>query len=107
MRRQKMEKDPKIHGASGGFSSGFLLGAIVGGILVFLIATKKGKKILKILTENGFEGIGDLVDMFEDEEIDEMEEEEYTAEGEVVHHPRKYQSSSVLRPVKRFFKRKK
>lgn len=99
-----MEKEHKVHASQGGFSSGFLLGAIVGGLLVFLIATKKGKKILKILTENGFEGIQDLADMFDDDEEDM--EETYTAEGEVVETP-KSDGSKALKPLKRFFKRKK
>lgn len=39
---------------------GFIFGALVGGILVFLLATKKGKKLLKMLIEEGGEGISEI-----------------------------------------------
>jgi gas vesicle protein len=97
--------------AGGNFSNGFLLGVVVGAIIVFLLATKKGKKIIQTLTENGFEGVSDLTDMLLDED-EELEEEEYAAEG-----PSPVSSASVHKeqkavvksshPVKRFFKRGK
>lgn len=42
------------------FSDGLLLGMLLGGAVVFLLGTKKGNKILKALTENGWEGLGDI-----------------------------------------------
>jgi len=35
------------------FFSGFLLGALIGAAVVFLLGTKKGKKILKAISEEG------------------------------------------------------
>ena len=56
------------HSSNNGFGNGFLLGAILSGAAVFLLGTKKGKKLLKTLTEEGIEGISDLEDfLFEDE----------------------------------------
>ncbi len=53
--------------SGGGFAHGVLLGFILGGGLVFLLGTSKGKKLLKTITEEGLEGIADLEDLVEDE----------------------------------------
>jgi len=89
-----MDKNHNQHTHGGGMGNGFLLGVIVGAALVFLFATKKGKKILKMLSENGFEGIAELTDMLSEDE-DEFEEN-YTSEGEV--------GESVAAKPKRFFR---
>ncbi len=47
------------------FSQGFILGALVGGAAIFLLGTKKGNKILKTLTEDGFEGLTNLIEDIE------------------------------------------
>ncbi len=49
------------------FSDGFLLGLIFGGVAVFLLGTKKGNKILKVLTDEGFAGLGEIVKEMENE----------------------------------------
>lgn len=41
------------------------MGAIVGGAAIFLLGTKKGNKILKTLTEDGFEGLTNLIEEIE------------------------------------------
>lgn len=51
----------------GRFSDGFLLGAIFGGVAVFLLGTKKGKKILKAVTEDGLAGLGEVARELENE----------------------------------------
>ena len=43
-----------------GFMGGFIFGALFGGIVVFLLATKKGKKLLMMLIEEGGEGISEI-----------------------------------------------
>lgn len=65
----------------GGGGNGFLFGVIVGAALVFLLATKKGKQILKALTEGGFEGVSELSELLSDAEDDSEYEDEYAAEG--------------------------
>ncbi|GDX62335.1 hypothetical protein LBMAG33_6450 [Candidatus Levyibacteriota bacterium] len=47
----------------------FLLGAIVGSLGVFLVGTKKGKKILEALTEEGLSRVDELLDNHVDEKI--------------------------------------
>jgi gas vesicle protein len=44
------------------FLSAFVLGAIVGAAIVFLLATKKGKNILKAISEEGGENINNILD---------------------------------------------
>lgn len=51
----------------GRFTDGLLLGMIIGGIAVFLLGTKKGNKILKALTEQGFDGLGEIARDLENE----------------------------------------
>lgn len=63
--------------SKGHFGNGFLLGAIIGGGLVFLVGTKKGRKFLKTLTEEGLAGISDLGDLVEDYHDEQEDEEEY------------------------------
>lgn len=50
---------------SGRFSDGFVLGALVGGAAIFLIGTKKGNKILKAITEEGLDGLTDIIENLE------------------------------------------
>jgi len=53
-------------GGNGKFTDGLLLGALLGGAAVFLLGTKKGNKVLKIITEEGIAGFSSLVEEFED-----------------------------------------
>lgn len=52
--------------SGGGFLNGLILGVILGGGAVFLFGTKKGKKLLKTITEEGLDGIADLEDFIEE-----------------------------------------
>lgn len=62
--------DNRNNNSSGG---GFLFGMLIGGALVFLVGTNKGRRILKSLTEEGFEGLSDIIEKA-GEEIEEEEE---------------------------------
>lgn len=53
------------HSSNGSFNA-FLWGLIIGGGAVFLLGTKKGKKILKAISEEGLE----LSELFLEEEED-------------------------------------
>ena len=58
------------------FFDGFLWGAIMGGGLVFLLGTKKGKKILKMITEEGVEGLSEILEeQMDEEEAGDTEDE--------------------------------
>lgn len=51
------------------FSDGFLIGALVGGAVVFLFATKKGNKVLKAISENGIDGLTDIFETIQEREV--------------------------------------
>lgn len=54
------------------FSHGFLIGLVVGAALVFFLGTKKGRKLLRTISEEGLEGIFNLEEfMGEDEDQEE------------------------------------
>ncbi len=56
-----------------GFTAGIILGVVIGVALALLFSTKKGKKLLKVLTEEGLEKISGLEeilgDVLEEEEL--------------------------------------
>ena len=59
------------------FFNGFLWGALIGGGIVFLLGTKKGKKLLKAISEEGLDNISNILNEAEKfENIDEDEEVE-------------------------------
>ena len=66
--------------SNGNFFSGFLLGVLVGGFLVFLLGTKKGKKLLKAISEEGLDNLSGILEK-EDKAVglDEVYEEEEVA----------------------------
>lgn len=96
----------------GGFSNAFLWGFIIGGAVVFLLGTEKGRKFLKTITD---EGIGNLSDLMEEgiEEYEEIDDEEIpvarktngngVSKKEIKEEIVKEEKPSVR---KRFFKRK-
>jgi gas vesicle protein len=112
----------KEHHKGGGLSTGFLLGVVVGVIITLLLTTKRGKKILKMITDEGISKISNLEDMVGDM-IDEYETkpvepklpsvelaEEMEVEDEALAMPsEKEEVKEVIKkeskpPVKRFFK---
>lgn len=103
---------------NGRFSDGFLLGALVGGAAVFLLGTKKGNKILKTITEEGLDGLGEIIENFEEEregaKPSPQEVKKATAKPEE-HIEEKIELEPVpaetnghsVSPTRRFFKRNK
>lgn len=104
-------------GNNGRFSDGLILGAILGGAAVFLLGTKKGNKVLKAVTSEGFDGLSSIIADFEDGvseglksaskragEVAEEEIDDFEAKmgNEPVHH-----STPAKTPVKRFFRKTK
>jgi len=101
---------------SGKFTTGFLLGAMIGAAAVFLLGTKKGKKILKAITDEGI----NLQDLLKTEDLEEDEYEEnpeivpeqpeFKNPQEVKEEEPKANGNGVLKKAassgKRFFKRK-
>lgn len=66
-----MEKKEQQRGI-GGLSSGFLLGVVVGVIITLLLTTKRGKRIVKMITEEGMSKISHWEDLFTDIEDDQQ-----------------------------------
>lgn len=95
------KKNEHTHGHHGSGNS-FMLGALVGGALVFLLGTKKGRAILRELSDKGLDAIENVQDL---SHLDDLEEE-VAAMGEepsaVVSESQKEISPKVQ--VKKFFK---
>lgn len=98
------------------FFDGFILGIFIGALGVFLLGTKSGKNLLKILSEQGIDGLKDLVDEYSDESMEEEFEEESPQvieklKNEEVEHKASTETNHTngVKEVvskKRFFKRK-
>ncbi len=56
---------------SNGFGNGLLLGIVLGSLLVLLIATKKGRRILRILSIDGSDKLKHLEGIFDGLDLDE------------------------------------
>lgn len=91
------------------FFDGFMLGLAIGAAAVFLLGTKSGKNLLKIISEQGIEGISNMMDEYniggEDEDL-EIKEDLTAAKNEV----KKEAETAVdkvesVAPKKKFFKR--
>lgn len=90
---------------------GLVLGAVLGGAAVFLLGTRTGKNLLKIVSEQGLDGLVSLLQEYDLSDLDEEEEEfEPTPEANGQAKP----DSKILEeevpeeaPKRRFFKRRK
>ena len=59
------------------FFSGFLLGLLVGAAVVFLLGTKKGKRIWKAISEEGVDNISNILEEADKSvDLDEVVEDE-------------------------------
>lgn len=59
-----------------GLGSGFLLGVVVGVIITLLFTTKKGRELVKEMTDKGLERFSDLQEMLDRTE-DELQEDAF------------------------------
>lgn len=100
--------DSNSNKSGNNFFSGFLLGALVGGALVFLLATKKGKKILETISEKGLDNISNILEEADKTaDLDEVreEKEEITPKREIaVKEAIKEKSIEEKPKVRRFFR---
>jgi hypothetical protein len=97
------------------FTLGLLLGLILGGGAVFLLGTRTGKNLLKIVSEQGLDGLLGLLeeynfdDLGEYEEVESEEEadlqEEHQAEGDGGEKKEDSNGQTKESRKKRFFKR--
>lgn len=82
----KTENKEQLQG--GHFGNGFLLGIIVGGLIVFFFGTKKGREIFKLLTEQGQELLQEVLEDNEQGEPSKSQHkdiEEETAPIKILH----------------------
>lgn len=100
------------------FFSGFLLGLLVGAAIVFLLGTKKGKRIWKAISEEGIDNISNLLNeankssTFEKVLDKSVEPEEVEAEDEPKEKIESFVQREFARPektieepkVRRFFR---
>ncbi|HET9947181.1 MAG TPA: YtxH domain-containing protein [Patescibacteria group bacterium] len=93
-----MERENRHH--DNGFMNGLLLGIIIGAAAVFLLGTKQGRRVLRMLSEEGIEGLGELRDIFESEEFHEDMEDMKDSAVEKTHNI----VSSAGKTAKRFFR---
>jgi hypothetical protein len=62
--------------SGGNFLSAFIIGALVGAAVVFFLGTKRGKKILKVISEKGMDNVSDILKKAEETmDLDEVSEE--------------------------------
>ncbi len=93
------------------FFDGFMLGLAIGAAAVFLLGTKSGKNLLKIISEQGLDGISNMMDEYnlgnEDEEDTEITEDLKKAKKEAKHEVDDVveKVETTVAPKKRFFKR--
>lgn len=74
-------------GQDGKFFSGFLLGLLVGAGVVFLLGTKKGKRLLKAISEKGLDNISNILEEADktadlDEVVEKKSRKEFVQEKE-------------------------
>ena len=100
--------------------NGFLLGLMLGGVVTLLFTTKKGREILKELTDKGLDKFSELQDEFEEKIGEEFEEIATGADyvqidkqlvkkeiNEIKKENKIPISNPQKKPVKRFFRRVK
>jgi hypothetical protein len=92
------------------FSNGFLLGLLIGGGAVFLLGTKTGRNLVKIVSERGIDGIVELLEEYNFEDLGTMKDEEEIPAEEIEvqsNEETNHQSSEKKEaaPKKHFFKR--
>jgi hypothetical protein len=93
------------------FTTGMLLGLILGGGAVFLLGTRTGKNLLKIVSEQGLDGLVTLLEEYGLDNFDGLEEMEEVPEEEVGIQSEGQEESTAEEkkesPKKRFFRRVK
>lgn len=82
------------NGSRGGFFNGFLVGFILGAAVVFLLVTKKGKKLLKTLTEEGLDKVSNIEEL--------LEEKDEESEVQKVIKPKKHTNGESKIPTSAF-----
>lgn len=104
-----MENNPSTgSGRGNNFFSGFLLGALVGAGIVFLFGTKKGKALLKAISEKGLDNISNLLEKADQTgELEEFAEDDDEPAKVKKNIPRQFvvkETAEEKPKVRRFFR---
>ncbi len=103
----------------GRFSDGLVLGLLLGGAIVFLLGTDKGKKVLKLLTAEGGNALEGILKELDDAPEKISQPKSKAAEPQIVEaeelsfseHPRsnghKHEVKKETKSAHRFFRRSK
>lgn len=59
---------------SSGFGNGIVVGMVLGAVFVLLFTTKKGRQILHLLSEEGFDKVKDWEKILDELDLDDSEE---------------------------------
>lgn len=113
--RSEKPHHPHAHHQKGGrFMDGLLVGLILGFGLALLITTKKGRRMLKMLTEEGLDSVSELKKRLDNIEVvldeNDDEEEEYIVEemaedpDEELRNTKREEEGIKKSPRKRLFK---
>ena len=89
------------------FTTGILLGLILGGGAVFLLGTRTGKNLLKIISEQGLDGVTDLLEEYDLSDLEEVEdiEDEPGEDGSPDSENKEGTEEPKKSPKKHFFRR--
>ena len=104
-KREKADMENNNNNNSGNnFFSGFLLGALIGAAVVFLLGTKKGKRIWKAISEEGIDNISNILDEAnnsQDSQDEALEEKEKVVPKREI----AFKTKTIENPkVRRFFR---
>jgi|SRR3989344_4339112 len=99
----------KQSGGGNGFLAGLILGVVIGAAIVFFLFTKKGKDIIKTITDEGLDKISDLESILEDASEDILDTENISEDNGEVKVSGKTKPIHVVHHVsgqaKRFFRK--
>lgn len=102
VKRKRRIKNKMDRHNEGRFMNGFVLGLLVGGGLMLLLTTRKGRMLLKELSENGLDIIDSLGDVKDSEQYEDDNPSQQAATGR--NDENNGGSSGVKSLGRRFFK---
>jgi hypothetical protein len=96
--------DKHAHHSGGGFGNGFLIGFIVGAAVIFFLFTKRGKELLRTITEEGIEGVEEFKELLDLDGNDEEYEESPREKVEQIVTKTETAMIPLKKTAKRFFR---
>ncbi len=88
-----MEEKNNNHSGGG---NGFLAGLIIGGVVTLLFTTKRGREIVKELTEKGLDKFTELEDSLKEKKLEDSGESDYVVPVERPGQPQEVEKPKLL-----------